>query len=85
MWQNNIPTNLPSVEKLIQRIAVAERSQQKEVRITIQEARDLTNELAILTAKLGKTVQDIHQMLAEMRTASATIDIKLDGGNFSKA
>ena len=82
MSQNNIPNNLPSVERIIQRISVAERSQQKEIRISIQEARDLTNELAILTAKLGKTVQEIHQMLAEIRSSSGNIDIKLDGGNF---
>jgi hypothetical protein len=82
MSQNNIPNNLPSVERIIQRISVAERSQQKEIRISIQEARDLTNELAILTAKLGKTVQEIHQILADIRSSSGSIDIKLDGGNF---
>lgn len=82
MSQNNIPNNLPSVERIIQRISVAERSQQKEIRISIQEARDLTNELAILTAKLGKTVQEIHQMLADIRSSSGSIDIKFDGGNF---
>ena len=82
MSQNNLPTNLPSVEKLIQRVAVAERSQQKDVRISIQEARELTAELAILTAKLGKTVQEIHQMLAEIRESTANINVKFDGGTF---
>ena len=62
MSQNNIPTNLPTVEKLLQRVAVAERSQQREIRMTIQEARDLTAELAIMSSKLGQTVQEIHQM-----------------------
>lgn len=82
MSQNNLPTNLPSVEKLIQRVAVAERSQQKDVRISIQEARELTAELAILTAKLGKTVQEIHQILAEIRESTANINVKFDGGSF---
>jgi hypothetical protein len=41
MSQNNIPQTLPSIEKLLSRIATAERSQQKEIRITIQEAREL--------------------------------------------
>lgn len=82
MSQNNLPTNLPSVEKLIQRVAVAEKSQQKDVRISIQEARELTAELAILTAKLGKTVQEIHQMLAEIRESTTNIDVKFDGGSF---
>lgn len=82
MSQNNLPTNLPSVEKLIQRVAIAEKTQQKDIRISIQEARELTAELAILTAKLGKTVQEIHQMLAEIRESTTNIDVKFDGGSF---
>jgi predicted trehalose synthase len=82
MSANNLPSTLPSVEKLIQRVAVAEKSQQKEVRITIQEARDLTAELAILTSKLGRTVGEIHQMLAEIRESTTNIDVKFDGGTF---
>jgi hypothetical protein len=81
MSQNNI-TTLPSVEKLIARVSAAEKSQQKEIRITIQEARDLTAELSVLTAKLGRTVQEIHAMLSEMRESSNKIDIKFDGGSF---
>ena len=82
MSQNNLPNTLPSIEKLIQRIMVAEKSQQKDIRISIQEARDLTAELAILTSKLGKTVQEIHQSLAEIRESTTNIDVKFDGGGF---
>ena len=82
MSTNNIPTNLPTVEKLIQRVTAAERSQQKEIRITIQEARDLTAELAVMTSKLGKTVQEIHAMLADIRANTQNIDVKFDGGGF---
>ena len=83
MSQNNIPNILPGVEKLIQRIAVAERSQQKDIRITIQEARELTQELAVMTSRLGKTVQEIHAMLVEIRESTTNINVKFDGGNFS--
>jgi hypothetical protein len=83
MSQNNIPTTLPTVEKLIQRVNIAEKSQQKEIRITIQEARDLTAELAILTSKLGRTVQEIHQTLVEIRESTTKIDVKFDGGGFN--
>lgn len=82
MSQNNIPTNLPSVDRLLQRVATAEKSQQKDVRISIQEARELTTELAILTSRLGQTVQEIHQMLAEIRESTTKIDVKFDGGSF---
>lgn len=83
MSQNNIPNILPGVEKLIQRIAVAERSQQKDIRITIQEARELTQELAVMTSRLGKTVQEIHAMLVEIRESTTNINVKFDGGNFN--
>jgi hypothetical protein len=82
MSQNNLPEILPTVQKLIQRISVAERSQQKEIRISIQEARDLTAELALLTAKLGSTVSEIHQMLAAIKESTTQIDVKFDGGQF---
>ncbi len=83
MSQNNVPVNLPSVERLIQRLAAAERSQQKDIRISIQEARDLTSELAILTAKMAKTMQEIHSMLAEIRQSTTQIEVKVDGGGFN--
>lgn len=82
MSQNNLPNNLPSVEKLISRVVSAEKSQQKEIRISIQEAKDLTNELAIITSKLGRTVQEIHAMLSEIRESTTNIDVKFDGGSF---
>ncbi len=82
MSQNKLPTTLPTIEKIISRTVVAEKSQQKEIRITIQEARDLTAELAILTSKLGLTVQEIHQMLSEIRESTTKIDVKFDGGTF---
>ena len=82
MSQNNIPTNLPTVERLIQRVTAAEKSQQKDIRISIQEARDLTAELAVMTSKLGRTVQEIHEMLAKIRESTTKIDVKFDGGGF---
>ena len=82
MSQNNLPETLPTVQKLITRISVADRSQQKEIRISIQEARDLTTELALLTAKLGSTVTEIHQMLAAIKESTTQIDVKFDGGQF---
>lgn len=82
MSQNNIPDRLPSVERLIQRVAAAERGQQKDIRISIQEARELTQELAIITAKLGKTIQEIHASIEDLRNSTANIDVKFDGGTF---
>lgn len=82
MSANNMPTNLPSVERLAQRLMAAERSQQKEIRITIQEARELTVELSMLTAKMGQTIAEIHKMMSEMQVSDEKIEIKFDGGGF---
>ena len=82
MSQNNLPDTLPTIQKLLQRIQVAERSQQKEIRISLQEARDLTTELALMSAKLGRTVSEIHQMLTTIKESTTQIDVKFDGGQF---
>jgi signal transduction histidine kinase len=82
MSPNKLPTTMPSVERLLQRVAAAEKSQQKDIRLSIQEARELTTDLAILTSKLGATVQEIHAMLAEIRESTTNIDVKFDGGGF---
>jgi septation ring formation regulator EzrA len=82
MSQNNLPDTLPTVQKLIQRTQTAERSQQKEIRITLQEARDLTAELAMMSSKLGQTISEIHQMLALIKESTTQIDVKFDGGKF---
>jgi hypothetical protein len=82
MSQNNLPDTLPTIQKLIQRTQVAERSQQKEIRISLQEARDLTTELALMTSKLSQTVSEIHQMLSVIKESTTQIDVKFDGGQF---
>jgi hypothetical protein len=82
MSPNKLPITMPSVERLLQRVAAAEKSQQKDIRLSIQEARELTTDLAILTSKLGATVQEIHAMLAEIRESTTNIDVKFDGGGF---
>lgn len=82
MSQNNLPNTLPTIQKLIQRISVAEKSQQKEIRISLQEARDLTAELAVMSSKLGATVTEIHQMLTQIKESTTQIDVKFDGGQF---
>lgn len=83
MSQNNFPNTLPTIEKLLNRINVAEKGQQKEIRISIQEAKELTQELAVMTAKLAKTVQEVHQMLAEIRDNTSNINVRFDGGGFN--
>ena len=80
--QNNIPSNLPGVEKLIRRITAAEKSQQKDIRISIQEAREITTELALLSANLNTRITEIHEALENIKKNSSEIEVKFDGGGF---
>jgi uncharacterized FlaG/YvyC family protein len=82
MLQNNTPASLPSIEKFISRLSTAERTQQKEIRLTIQEARDLCNDLALITSKLNTTLQEINSNLKKLTDSTTKIDVKFDGGAF---
>ena len=82
MSQNNIPTTLATVQKLLQRVTSAEKTQQREIRISIEEARSLVTELALLTTKLGSTVAETHALLKEIQKSTTEVDVKFDGGSF---
>lgn len=84
MSQSNIPTTLSNIERLLQRISSADKSNQKEIRITIQEGRDLAIDLALLTSRLAKTVNDINQSLMHIKNSTTNIDVQVDGGGFKR-
>lgn len=82
MSQDKLPQTLPTLQKIIQRIASAEKSQQKEIRISIQEARDLSLELSMLTARMSQNIQEIREAVKIMADNTQNIDVKFDGGGF---
>ena len=79
MSTNNLPQSLPTIEKILQRIAIAEKSQQNEVRITLQEARSLTLELSLFTSKLGTVVASIDEQLKQIKQNSEQVEVKFEG------
>jgi methanogenic corrinoid protein MtbC1 len=84
MSQNNIiPSKLPNVEKLINKLAVAERNNAREVRLTIQETRDIVSELTVLTTKMAGIIIEINQQLQALGKKADVITIDTDGGGFS--
>jgi hypothetical protein len=82
MSQNNIPERLGSVERIIQRVATAEKTNQKEIRITLQEAKELITDLALITSKLGKTIDEINGKLDKLTSQTQEINVAMDGGTF---
>jgi ABC-type uncharacterized transport system substrate-binding protein len=83
MSQDNIPQTLPMLQKLLARISAAEKSQQKEIRITIQEARELSLELALLTSRMSQNLNEMKEAMKVMADNTQKIDIKFDGGGFN--
>ena len=84
MSQNNFPTSLPALQRLMQRVNGAEQSQQKDIRMSIVEARALISELAIFAGQLGKAITDINSNLKHISDSTSHIEVKFDGGGFEK-
>jgi septation ring formation regulator EzrA len=82
MSRNDLPVKLTSVEKIIQRLVAAEKTNQKEIRLSVQEAREIVTDLSVLTSKLGKHIEDIHQKLDKIEVANAQLNVQMDGGTF---
>lgn len=83
MSQNNIiPDRLPNIEKLVQKLAVAERNNSREIRLTIQEARDIVADLTILTTKMASIVVEINQQLHALGDKAENVSVSTDGGTF---
>lgn len=79
---SNLPERMPSIERLVQRIRTAEKSNQKEIKITLQEGKELAYDLALITSKLSTTISEINQKLKEVNVEEQSIDVKMDGGGF---
>jgi mevalonate kinase len=82
MSQNNISIKLTSVEKLVQRLVAAEKTNQKEIRMSVTEAREVITDLSILTSKLGKHIEEIHQRLDKLNVSTNELSVQMDGGQF---
>ena len=84
MSQDKFPTSLPAIQRLVQRVQVAEQSQQKDIRLSLVEARALISELAVFSGQLGKAISDINTNLKTISDSTSHIEVKFDGGGFDK-
>lgn len=76
--------NTTPIAQFIQSLRSAELSQQKEVKMTIQQARLLSLALSEIQDKL---LQDYESMFNQLKNSSATetVNIAMDGGGFGPA
>ena len=75
--QTNEPINTSSLQQFIQQVKGADMSNQKEVRIPIQQAKQLTYALATILARL---TGDYEALMSRKSTDQDTVEVKVDGG-----
>jgi|TARA_X000000368_G_C23007248_1_gene701791 hypothetical protein len=75
--QTNEPINTSSLQQFIQQVKGADMSNQKEVRIPIQQAKQLTYALATILARL---TGDYEALMSRKSTEQDTVEVKVDGG-----
>jgi hypothetical protein len=77
--QNQI--NLTPITQFIQLLRAAELSQQKEIKMTIQQARLLSLALAEVQDKILQDYENMYNTLKNSQETEA-ITVQLDGGGF---
>ena len=75
--QTNEPINTSSLQQFIQQVKGDDMSNQKEVRIPIQQAKQLTYALATILARL---TGDYEALMSRKSTEQDTVEVKVDGG-----
>jgi hypothetical protein len=79
--QNQI--NLTPVQQFIQQLRTAELSQQKELKMTIQQARLLNLALTEIMEKMNRDWETLYHALKQV-SDPAVITVELDGGGFEE-
>ena len=74
----NNPLNTIPIQQFIQQVKTAENSRAKEVRLDMQQAKNLAFTLGIVMSRLNG---DLEKLIAKSNTAEEIINITMDGGN----
>lgn len=77
------PINLSPLTQFIQSVRSAELTQQKEVKMSIQQARLLSLALAEIQTKLVQDYETLyHSIKNSINSESEVIAVSMDGGGF---
>lgn len=75
----NEPINTIPIQQFLQQVKTADASKQREIRLTIEQAKGLAFTLGIVTSRLHG---DLEKFVKESANANQeTIEVKLDGGS----
>ena len=77
------PINTSPIETFIQQVKTADSSQAKEVKLTIQQARNLALTLGQVSARLHG---DLEKFVKEnaVKAEAEVINVEMDGGTFKE-
>lgn len=74
----NSPLNTIPIQQFIQQVKSAENSRAKEVKIDIQQAKNLAFTLGIVMSRL---TSDLEELINKSNNTEEVINITMDGGN----
>lgn len=74
----NNPLNTIPIQQFIQQVKSAENSRAKEVKIDIQQAKNLAFTLGIVMSRL---TSDLEELINKSNNTEEIINITMDGGN----
>ena len=72
------PLNTIPLQQYIDKVKVADSTNQQEVRMTLVEAKNLAFTLGIVMARLNG---DLENLIANKTSTEETVEVQLDGGS----
>jgi hypothetical protein len=78
------PINTSPVAQFIQAMRAAELGQQKEVKLSIQQARLLSLTLTEMLDKLNRDLETVYNAV-KSNSATEVINVQMDGGGFGES
>ena len=66
------------IQKFIEKIRASSRSKSRVINLSLEEAQDISNELALLLLRENSLLEEI----SKLREATAITDIQIGGGSF---
>jgi hypothetical protein len=73
------PLNTTAIQQFIQQTRSADNSRAKEVKLSIEQAKNLAYTLGIVMSRLEG---DLEKIVFNSPSAPSTIEISIDGSNF---
>jgi len=74
----NEPLNTISIQQFMSQVKSADMSNAREVRLNMQQAKNLAYTLGIVMSRLEG---DLEKLIKENSTSNETVEVRLDGGS----